>query len=934
MSVLGSSRRRLSTVAAVTAAVSVGSALLIGATPVTASTTAGIVVSAVAQDPNGAYWVAPNVVTFRATPQMVESEIAVSREGNTIVVNELEGGPSLAIEAPTDARITCTSSNPSGLSDTIRCTFGGDTVGRDAGVYGDFDAAPRGVTFGLDATSQLNSMIAGSRFDDYLQGGSAIDLLAGGDGDDFLYGGAGDDALLGGPGDDVIYGDGEDAETGKDVLVGGPGDDFLEGGPASDRMIGGPGRDDIDAKDGIADEELDCNDSDSRGQESEAPRFDRNLDRPIDCGGVELPYPLSIPSVTPIELVKPNTELTATPPQWGGSTPMTLSYRWESCAVSSSGVPTDCTERAKGTLNAQGRDSRTGRAPTYSVRSQDNKRAIQFIVTADNRKVKGGGAEEAASGFVDVGVQSYKVPAGLLPRQGGGGAWSFASVSSVGSALRGVGLEDFASIRETPWRRAAVPASQRKAIRDGGVFAILINGREAKAGTAIEGSDAAKASVEIRYYATSEDRKTCPVSGDDLAGLRRQAETANLALQTVSDYLDQRKCPWTVAWSTSTGRSTVFTVEDLAVEETDDPEKPVQVRITARRPGTGPQLSIAVGAPPQRSVAQSPEQFAIGLNGAVYAFPGTVFTSIWTSLVGDQARMPTKRARVQLFVNGDLRVQGEQGADYSYDLATVFTEPGVARVVITTLTDSGAPNAQVYVDIPILDSATAPLGDLITWDGRCFDREGRAASCVGRIPNSAAETIRGAMVRTGLARLQTYSAVDALRLASRDIDARFTPVIVNGPVPSGSGGVRSSLIPRAACAWWDLGCHLRGVVSQVVEAFMKPKSMAKPQTFRVRGSVVYAEDGTAIATITRGRVANVVGAGLIGLDGATLIGLDGATLISDQGGSLIGLDGATLIGLDSATLIGLDGATLIGLDGATLRPNQVALPLISAGGMN
>jgi len=914
----------------------VGGALLVGAAPVTAATGAGIIVSAVAQDPNGAYWVAPNVVTFRATAQMVESEIAVSRQGSSIVIAELEGGPSLAVEPPTDGRITCTASNPSGLSDSVRCTFGGDTAGRDAGVYGDFDAAPRGVTFGLDPASQLNAMIAGSRFDDYLQGGPAVDLLAGGDGDDFLYGGAGDDVLLGGAGADVIYGDGEDKESGNDVLIGGPGDDYLEGGLGVDRMIGGPGRDDIDAKDGIADEELDCNDSDSRGEESEAPRYDLLKDRPIDCGVVQRPVPMSSPYVNPTELVKPNTVLTGGGAWWTGTRPMTFSYRWDSCAIRANGELDDCTERAKGQLDISGVDARTGRAPTFTVQARDNKRAIVYVAIADNSKVKGGGVEEVASGAVAVGVQSYKIPASLLPRATGKGGWSFNSVAGVASALRSAGIEEFVSIRETPWQRAAVPQNQRKAIKDGGVFSIRVNGREARAGSAIEGGDGTRASVEIRYYSAFEDRKTCPVADADLTALRRQAATAYVDFQSMIDYLDQRKCPWAVTWSSDTGPTTVFTVKDVAIEETDDPERPVQMRITARRPSTAPQLSIAIGAPPRKEVAQSPDHFTIGLAGAVYAFPGTRFTSIWASLVGDQTRMPTKRARVQLFVNGRLMVKGEQGADFSYSLATVFTEPGTARIVITTLTDSGAPNAQVYVDVPILDPSSASLGDLITWDGRCFNRDGSAASCSGRAPHPNAVTIRDILVRSGLPALQTYSTLDALSLASRDFNARFTPLVVNGPIPATSSS-RGLIGPLASCIWWDLGCHLRQIVGQVVRAVIKPKPTPKappptPQPYALRAQVIYAQDGGALPTVTRGKVANVVGAGLIGLDGASLIGLDGASLIGLDGASLIGLDGASFVGPEGASLIGLDGASLIGLDGASYKPNQVGVSLIGLDG--
>jgi hypothetical protein len=938
MTAHGRFRRRFAAPLSVFVSLGVGGALLLGATPVTAATGAGIVVSAAVQNPES-FWVAPNLMMFRATDQMVESEITVSRQGSTLVVNEVEGGPSLGLSAPTDSRVTCTASNPSGLSDEIRCTFGGEAAGWGLGIEAVFADAPRGVTFGVDAGSQLTAAMVGSRYDDYYQGGPGTDVVAGGPGNDFMFGGAGMDVLNGQDGDDVLYGDGEDGESGEDYLYGGPGDDYLEGGPAVDTMIGGPGVDDIDAKDGIADAELDCNDGSSRGQESVAPRYDRNLDRPIDCGGVELPYPLSTPAVSPTELIKPNTVLTGATPTWGGSTPMALSYRWESCSLAATGRENDCVERAKGTLNAQGRDTRTGRAPTYAVQSKDNKRALRFVVIADNSKLKGGGSEEVVSGSIEVGVQSYRLPATLLPRQASGSGWTFASAATVASTLRSAGIDDFASIRETPWQRAAVPQAQRKSIKDGGVFSIRINGQEAKVGTLIEGNDLAKPSVEIRYYSAFEDRKTCPVSDADLEALRRQAQSVNVDFQSMIDFLDQRKCAWAVTWSTSTGPSGVFTVQDVALEQTGDADRPVQVRITARRPSTTPQLSVAVGAPPQRDVAQSPDHFTVGLAGAVYAFPGTKFTSIWTSLVGDQTRMPTKRARVQLFVNGKLMVKGEQGANFSYNLATVFTEPGAARIVITTLTDSGSPNAQVYVDIPILDPATAALGDLITWDGRCFTREGDPTTCAGRTPNSNAEAIRSAMIRSGLSRLQTYSTVDALRLASRDFHARFTPLIVNGSLPSSTASTRSGLGPRAGCAWWDLACHLRGVVTQVVQAVMKPK--AKPQApapvaqpYRMTSRVVYAQDGTALPVVTRGGVANVLGAGLIGLDGATLIGLDGATLISDQGGSLIGLDGATLIGLDGATLIGLDGATLIGLDGATLKPDQVALPLISAGGLN
>ena len=900
-----------------------------------ASAGAGIIVSAVAQEANF-FFLAPNVVAFRATDRIVESEIAVSLQGNTVVVSELEGGPSMSLEAPTDNRISCTASNPSGLSDEIRCTFGGDTAGRDFGVSADFETAPRGVTFGLDSAARMNSFMVGSAYDDYFQGGPERDFIVAKAGNDFVFGGAGDDIIAGEAGNDVIYGDGEDEETGNDQVFGGPGDDYLEGGPGIDRIIGGSGRDEIDAKDGVADEEVDCNDSESRGEDSEAPRFDRGLDKPVDCGGVELPWALNTPALSPTTLIKPSTVLTATPPAWAGSTPMTLSYRWESCTVTAAGRVDNCVDRAKGALNAQGRDSKSGRAPIYTVTGSDRNRSIRFVAVADNRKVKGGGIEEVVSTILPVGVEGFTVSNSWLPRKSGS-RWTFDNAISVADDLAGLSVAPLLDIRSTSWRRSAVPADQRKAIKDGQVFSIRVNGKEVKARDSIEVADGARASVEIRYYSFVEDRKACPATDADLEMWRQQARSAYVDFQSLVDILNQLKCPWAVSWSSETAPVSAFSVQNLTLEETDDPDRPVQVRISARRPSTVSQLSIAVGAPPRDVVAQSPDHFSLGLGGAVYAFPGTKFTALWTSLMGDQTRMPTKRARVQLFVNGEQVVTGEQGADFAYNLVWAFTKPGTARLVISTLNNDGSTHSQAYVDIPILDPASAPLGDLITWDGRCFNRDGSVASCAGRVPNANAETMRAMLAKSGLSSLQTYSAVDALRIASTNFNARFTPVVVNGSIPTASTSARSVLSPRSGCAWWDLGCHLRAVTDQIVRAVIKPKPSPRApspvaQPYVARSTVAAVPDGGAIPVVSRGRLAFVPGAGLIGLDGATLIGLDGATIISDQAGSLIGLDGATLIGLDGATLIGLDGATLIGLDGATFKPNQVALPLIGLDG--
>ena len=55
-----------------------------------------------------------------------------------------------------------------------------------------------------------------------------------------------------------------------------------------------------------------------------------------------------------------------------------------------------------------------------------------------------------------------------------------------------------------------MPAAQRKAITDGQVFSIRVNGKEVKAKSSIDVADGARASVEIRYYSFLEDRKACP----------------------------------------------------------------------------------------------------------------------------------------------------------------------------------------------------------------------------------------------------------------------------------------------------------------------------------------------------------------------------------------------------------------------------------------
>lgn len=436
----------------------------------------------------------------------------------------------------------------------------------------------------------------------------------------------------------------------------------------------------------------------------------------------------------------------------------------------------------------------------------------------------------------------------------------------------------------------------RRAIRDGNVFEIRVNGEKVtpKANGSIEVSEDETSDIEIRYYSFLEDRKACPASDADLADGRKRASNARVGVTLVemTAWLDQRGCAWAVNWLPETGGSPLLTVSDLALEANDDENQPVLVRLDVRRPNASAQLALAVGTPPASVVSQAPDHFSIGMAGAVYAFPGTVFTGIWTSLVGDQTRQPAKRARVELYVNGELRVKGEQGGDFAHSLATVFDETGMARIVVTTLNDDGSARGQVFADIPIRDPAMADRGDLITWDGRCFNPNGtRSLTCSDRAPNPVASVIRSGLAASGAAQLSTFSSVtDALWHASSQLDRRFAPVVVNGPLPDPASVRASAASLRAGdCAWWNLVCLGGQLINSVISAVVKPSpgsGSARTTTIRIQGGVLLVGSGRAIFLVAGKGVGLVPGVGLIGLDGATVI--------SDQGGSLIGLDGATV----------------------------------------
>lgn len=896
----------------VSLAAALGGALLAGAVPASAVSSAGIVVAAVSQD-RANFQVAPHLVTFRATPDMVDSDLNFIRSGNSVVISEAEGGPSLSVAASSTGTSLCVASNPGGLSDEVTCTFPAATGSDGFGIWADLSDAPRGVTFGIDEDSQPMAVVfLGSPFDDYVEGGPLGDYADGAGGEDFLIGAGGTDTLVGGEGDDVM-----DGGAGDDALIGGSGGDAIEGGAGADSIEGGAGADDINAKDDIADALVDCNDVRSRGQDTEDIVFDVRLDKPVDCGINEAPSPISSPLMTPTALVKPKTVLTGTPATWRGTAPMMFSYRWEACFLNAKLELASCRERSAGNLTAQGLDAKTGKPPTYTVVPADRGYVVRFVSIADNAQVRGGSREEVPSTVTNAisAPTTFTIPSHALPRQAKG-SWQFSSVSSLVDRLRASNVGSSLVINTVGFSRTAVPKPMRSSIRDGGVFEILVDGKKVtpKANGVIEVSEDESSDVEIRFYSFLEERKACPASDADLADWRKRAGDARLPVSfaEMTAWLDKRGCAWVVTWLDETGASPLFTVADLAIEATDDESAPVRVRLDVRRPNASAQLALAVGTPPASVVNQAPDHFSIGMAGAVYAFPGTVFTSVWASLVGDQARMPAKRARVELYVNGELRTKGEQGGDFAYTLSTVFDEVGLARLVVTTLNNDGTARGQVFADIPIRDSATADLGDLTTWDGRCFYRNGtRAPTCSDRAPSPVAAVIRSGLASAGAAQLNTYSSpVDALRYASEQLDMRFAPLIVNGSIPD-AASVRASAawLRSGGCAWWNLVCLGGKLIETVVNALIRPAAgsgKSQPSTLRVAGNVLLLDLARAAFLAVRSGIGYLPGMGLIGLDGATII--------SDQGGSLIGLDGATLIGLDGATVKGLDGSSLIGLE--------------------
>ncbi|RLA80187.1 MAG: hypothetical protein DRG78_11450, partial [Epsilonproteobacteria bacterium] len=90
----------------------------------------------------------------------------------------------------------------------------------------------------LKVKDELDHLVSGSNFNDWLRGAEGNDIMLGIDRNDSLLGKAGDDLLIGGNHNDRLYGG-----IGDDNLYGDSGNDRLYGNKGDDSLIGGSGRD-------------------------------------------------------------------------------------------------------------------------------------------------------------------------------------------------------------------------------------------------------------------------------------------------------------------------------------------------------------------------------------------------------------------------------------------------------------------------------------------------------------------------------------------------------------------------------------------------------------------------------------------------------------------------------------------------------------------
>lgn len=936
-------RRMASTVAAVTSAAVAGS-VLVGAAPATAGAAPGVLVAASVMEANEVV-----AIEFRGMPAMVESDIIIRRSAGSLTILEEGGGPSLALADTT----YCTSANPTGTASEVTCSFPSSTASYAYVAVGDFTQAPRGAFLVVEEGSQVKMRFYGSPFDDYFQGGDLDDYAVGLAGGDNLYGGDGHDTLYAGAGDDDVEG-----ENGDDRIWGDAGADTMTGGSGADFLVGGEGGDLVDASDSAADA-VDCGDAAASPPIGEDPadvvEADPKLDRTVNCGIGEWPRAVVPPSLSSTS-VRVGETLTGTLGEWSGTAPITYSYSFARCdAKSLIVVPPPCRTVKSGTLDAAGRDK--GKPPTYTITSADLGSFLTYSVLAKNLPKYGAyRLESAATGIVGPPVKKVAILGTWLPRQAGT-KWTLRPWSEFQQAVDRSSIGPFTDIVWKAVRRAAVAVPWRKAVTHGTIVGMKINGKALTPTGRIDVDAAAdqRASIEVTYYSVLEDRKTCSMDEANVAGINAALKGTGMPLWGLTAMLDGyvQDCPWEVDWSPEVSQADTFMATGISAVQTDDPDRPVVLRITATQPSLRHGLTMVVGAPPQSHVAQRPDDFSIAADGRLYDFPGLSHTSVWVGLLGDQVRASDKRGLVDLYVNGERVLQesfdaaSDQQVPFSTTLTTAALVPGTARVVVSTLDSNGGVESQVFADFVVADGQQSYASELITWDGRCFSTSGTLARC----PFSYSDTLSkmqktlNAALNGGLNTYLGLGDPGVLRYASEKLDKRFVAIVANGAV-SPPGGLRAT---RSRDCWWvDVICHLSNMIAAAGEIVAKPKpskKTPKPPVQRAyrKLNVLPIGGSSVVGGVVGEGIIKVPGAGLINLDGGTLINLDGGTIISDMGAAfrqefsgivslngdtVAALNGGTFVGVDGSTLINLDGGTLINLDGGTAAP----LPLLTRSG--
>ena len=939
-------RRRMSraSVAGATG-LAVAAGLLVGLPPATAAGSFGILVTASVTPRT---WLAGPAtdeyrLTFRAQAGMVQSDVVVRRSGDSIVIYEEDGGPSLGV-ADTEY---CKGSSASGPSSEVTCTFPSVKPNSDWVAKADFSDAPRGASFIVEQGSAVRAEFIGSAFDDYFQGGDLWDVASGGEGDDNLYGGGSTDALWGENGDDDIAG-----EAGPDRLRGGDGADTLDGegegvkGTSDpDSIIGGAGPDDIDARDGVADY-IDCGDPYARKsgvvEQGNTVTFDAKLDTPIDCGTIEIPSAIAMPTINTTS-PKVGETITGTLGEWRGTTPIRYSFAFERCPFDLQEFR-PCTEVSRGSLDAKGLVN--GKPPAYTVTKADQGFYLLFSINATNTSKQGGGTGYASAPptLPVAKPATFTLPAPWLPRQQGT-RWSFTDSAVAQAAIEASAIAPFADVTLTAISRAKVPKAFQKPIADGNIVDIKINGKVVTGNNSIEAAADQRADITIRYYSWLEDRKKCSLSDNGVTTLQDWAQDGTAPLWALVRYIElsgDGACPYVIDWSTQVSANPTFTVTNVSLEQTDDPDKPVQLRISASQPSLKPGLSVMVGAPPNSQVVQRPEDFSIGADGRLYAFPNKARSALWVGLMGDQTREAGAYGLVELYVNGERTVQtsfqatSPDSIPFSTVISDALTEPGKARLVVSTLGRPPGPSmyveSQVFLDFDIVRADSSNSDYLVTWDGRCFTPSGTRGECPDDIPMELTG-MRNVIDKSIGYGLGTFPYDwDALRYASAELDKRFVAVGANSSLSVNRG---SATARYRDCWLIDVFCHIGNAIEAGAQAIMKPKATPKKpkpvkQRYVLRVKVLPVNQKNVAGGVVGEGILKVPGVGLINLDGGTLINLDGGTfsrefaeaikagLINLDGGTLINLDGGTLINLDGGTLINLDGGTLIGLDPSSL----------------